>query len=291
MAQIREIKRRIRSITNTSKVTHAMELVAAAKMKKSQEKALASRPYTNTLHEIISELRPKSHRKTHRLLLTPKADTQLVIILTSDRGLVGGLNLNIFRQVLKDLAPKQPGSQKTKFVTVGKKARTFAAKSGFEVTASFGSEDQPFLDLARTLTKISVDSFVAEEINSVYLVYPHFESTIKQQATTLKLLPLDLKEELPSSTEVAGLPTDILFEPTADEILESILPHLVLTRVYQALLEAKASEHSARMVAMKNATDAASDLVDDLTLAYNQARQEAITKEILDMVTAQSALG
>ncbi|MBI2327545.1 ATP synthase F1 subunit gamma [Candidatus Curtissbacteria bacterium] len=282
MAQIREIKRRIKSINNTAKVTHAMELVAAAKMRKSQEKALSSRPYTIALNQMISEVRPKTHKQRHQLLTPTGAPSQLVILITSDRGLVGGLNLNVIRE-----AATKNGNP-VKFVVVGKKGLTFTVKTGKSLLASFLSDEQPFLDLARTLTRLAIGSFVTQEVNSVFIVYPQFVTTIKQVPTTIKLLPIELEEV--KSPENGPLKDILLFEPSPDRILESILPHFVLTRIYQALLEAKASEHSARMVAMKNATDAASDLVEDLTLTYNQARQEAITKELLDIVTAQAAL-
>ncbi len=290
MPQIREIKRRMKSINNTAKVTHAMELVAAAKMRKSQQKALLARPYTINLHQIIAELRPQTHKKIHNLLKTNNSNTSMVILLTSDRGLVGGLNLNVFR--LLTSYQDQHQITRPKLVVVGKKGLSLTARTGGDVIASFGSEEIPFLDLARTITKLAIDSFLASEVASVFILYPNYESTVKQTPTIEKLLPIDLKLESATSQgvqETNSQMPDFLFEPSADQILEELLPHHILTRVYQKLLEAKASEHSATMVAMKNATDAANDLVDDLTLTYNQARQEAITKELLDIVTAQSA--
>ena len=280
MAQIREIKKRIRSIQNTKKVTHAMELVAASKMRKSQEKTLSSRPYTNTLEQIIAQLRPKTREKAHQLLTPNPPGPHMVILLTSDRGLVGGLNLNVFRETLKITY------ENIKFVTVGKKGLSFTTKSGLQTIASFNSDEQPFWDLTKTLSRLAIGTFVTGEVQSVLIVYPDFVSTIKQIPTIAKLLPIELED---IQLQDADEPGYLLFEPSADKILEYILPHHIRTRIYQALLEAKASEHSARMVAMKNATDAAGDLIEDLTLTYNQARQEAITKELLDIVTAQRA--
>lgn len=283
MATLREIKRRIKSINSTAKVTHAMELVAAAKMRKSQEKALLSRPYTNTLTQVIGYLKPETHEKRHLLLTPGRGDSQLVILLTTDRGLVGGLNLNVIRQT------RESELKNIKFIVVGKKGTSMAAKTGSDIIASFGSDEQPFLDLARSLTKLAVDTFLAGESQNVFIVYPDFQSTIKQVPTIAKILPIALEElEAPTNSH-SDHPTDLLFEPSADYILDKILPHHILTKIYQALLEAKASEHSARMVSMKNATDAANDLVTDLTLTYNQARQEAITEELLDIITAQAA--
>lgn len=280
MAQIREIKRRIRTITNTAKVTHAMELVAAAKLRKAQEKTLSSRPYTNTLSQIINRLQSKSSEKRHQLLTTGRGNWQMVILLTSDRGLVGGLNLNVIREIAKF------EYENLKFVTVGKKGTSLAARLNKEILASFLSDEQPFLDLARTLARLAVGAFLTDQAQSVYLLYPHFRSTTRLVPTITRLLPIEFPD---TSQPASPPPPNLLFEPSSDHILERILPHHILTQIYQALLEAKAAEHSARMVAMKNATDAASDLAQDLTLAYNQARQEAITTELLDIVTTQSA--
>src|SRR3990167_4364490 len=281
MAQLREIRKRIRSIENTKKVTHAMELVAAAKMRKAQTSALSGRPYTTNLNEVIRLIRQKSAEISHNLLQSKKTPTQIIILVASDRGLAGGLNINLFREILRSEI------RDATYITVGKKATGFAAKTNSPILASFQSEEKAPLDLARTLTKITIEGFLKGEVGEVSLLYPHFEATIKQTPKWVRLLPIELALE---ETNGKGSNGNLLFEPTADEILEAILPHYVLTSIYQILLETKASEHSARMVAMKNATDAAGDLIDDLTLAFNQARQEAITKELLDIVTAQSAL-
>lgn len=289
MATLREIKRRIKSISSTAKVTHAMELVAAAKMRKSQEQALLSRPYTGTLSQVIGYLTPETHEKRHLLLTPGRGETQLVILLTTDRGLVGGLNLNVIRQVT------QTEFKNIKYIVVGKKGTSFASKTGQELLASFNSDEQAVLDLARSLTRLAIDTFKTGEAQNVFIAYPDFQSTIKQIPTIAKILPIALEElkaadgQEPNQTGLLFEEKLCLFEPSPDYILEKILPHHILTRIYQALLETKASEHSARMVAMKNATDAADDLVSDLTLTYNQARQEAITKELLDIITAQAA--
>lgn len=283
MAQIREIKKRIKSITSTQKVTHAMELVAAAKMRKAQFAALSNRPYSTTLNEVIDAVKKKSDSISHKLLTQNEAKSQIIILITSDRGLAGGLNINLFREILRQ------DTKDFKFITVGKKAATFAAKTNSEILASFETEEKSALDLARTLTKLVIDSFLSNEAGKISILYPQFESTVKQVPTWVQILPIELETE--PTNLLTYQPTNLLFEPNVDAILTSILPHFVLTRIYQILLEAKASEHSARMVAMKNATDAAGELVDDLTLTYNQARQEAITGELLDIVTAQRAFG
>lgn len=286
MANLRDIKKRINSVKNTSKVTHAMELVSAAKMRKSQEAALASRPYAIALNTILSEVRTNAGTLKHSLLSENKKEDQLIIFLTTDRGLVGGLNINLFREITKE---KPANSPKTKYVTVGKKGLNFITKSNSEVIASFNSDEFTLIELSRTLTKIATDSFVKNEVGSVKVAYPDFQSTVKQVPTVKQILPIELPEETEETKKASGDYENLLFEPNAEAILKNILPHYVLTKIYQTLLEAKASEHSARMVSMKNATDAAGDLIEDLTLTYNQARQEAITKELLDIVTAQSA--
>ncbi len=280
MAQIREIKKRIKSVTSTQKVTHAMELVAAAKMRKAQALALAGRPYTTSLHEILASVQSATQTEsTHPLLKNNDSDNQLIIIASSDRGLAGGLNLNIFREILR-AEPKA-----AKYITIGKKARDFVVKTNGELIASWESEEIPFIDMSRTLTKMVTEAFVEKQVSKVSMIYPHYDSTVKQTPRWIQILPIPPRENIEEKHD----DMEFLYEPTADQILGSILTHHILTQIYQVLVETKASEHSARMVAMKNATDAAGDLVDDLTLTYNQARQEAITKELLDIITAQRA--
>ena len=281
MAQIREIKKRIRSVESTKKVTHAMELVSAAKMRKAQASALSARPYTQTLHEILAQVGKQNKDEfAHPLASANDNQTQLIIIISSDRGLAGGLNLNMFREILRT------DIKGAKYITVGKKARDFAAKTGSDLIASYTTEELPHFEIARILSKTAQEMFTKKEVGKVSLIYPYFESTIKQPPKWVQVLPIASIEEISEETRAAS---DFLFEPNPSQIVDLILKHHILTQIYQALVEAKAAEHSARMVAMKNATDAAGDLVDDLTLTYNQARQEAITKELLDITTAQRA--
>lgn len=280
MAQIRDIKKRIKSVTNTQKVTHAMELVSAAKMRKSQHAALSGRPYTLSLHEVLANIKAKT-ALVHPLLTESGLTKELVVVVSSDRGLAGGLNLNVFREILRS------DIKNASYITVGKKAKDFVAKGNWDLVASYGSEEIPFIALSRILAKSALDAFLKKEVGKVSIIYPHFQSTVAQNPKWIQLLPIPSLEE--SLKEIA-VGEEFIFEPNAKQILGVILKHHVLTEVYQTLIEAKASEHSARMVAMKNATDAAEDLVEDLTLTYNQARQEAITKELLDIVTAQKAV-
>src|SRR3990167_7042536 len=283
MAQIREIRKRIKSIENTKKVTHAMELVSAAKMRKAQVWALSGRPYSTSLNKIIAEVREKTDETTHTMLKPKSAPKQLIIVVASDRGLAGGLNINLFREIIaKEI-------KDATYITIGKKATNFAVKTGAEFIASFESEEKSPLEIARSISKLARDLFTSSQVNKVSILYPHFVNTTNQIPKWVQILPIEFEDQRPTDLPTYRS-TDLLFEPDIDKILNNILPHYILTRIYQVLLEAKASEHSARMVAMKNATDAASDLVEDLTLTYNQARQEAITKELLDIVTAQKGL-
>ena len=259
-----------------------MELVSAAKMRKAQVWALSGRPYSTSLNEIITEVREKTD-KMHTMLKPKSAPKQLIIVVASDRGLAGGLNINLFREIIaKEI-------KDATYITIGKKATNFAVKTGGEFIASFESEEKSPLEIARSISKLARDLFTSSQVNKVSILYPHFVNTTNQIPKWVQILPIEFEDQRPTDLPTYRS-TDLLFEPDIDKILNNILPHYILTRIYQVLLEAKASEHSARMVAMKNATDAAGDLVEDLTLTYNQARQEAITKELLDIVTAQKGL-
>lgn len=285
MAQIREIRKRIGSIKNTQKVTHAMELVAAAKMRKAQARALASRPYSIHLNEILEHVRNNT-KLEDKLFSESDSPNQLIILVTTDRGLTGGLNINLFREILAlDI-------KNSVYITVGKKGLSFAARTKGEILASFESEEKPHIELSKIITKLAVDNFINGNVSRVSLLYPHFESAIKQPPRWVQILPIDPSKLFGDESQkenTDGYKDTVIFEPSASQILKKILPHYVSTQIYQVLVEATASEHSARMVAMKNATDAAGDLIDDLTLTFNQARQEAITKELLDITTAQRA--
>ena len=214
-----------------------MELVAAAKMRKSQEKTLASRPYTSTLHQMIVELKPETHKKLHPLLKAPKDGPQVVILVTPDRGLVGGLSLNLMREANKLLLE----NKNLKFITIGKKGLSFVSKLNTEIIASFESEELSEIDLARTISKLVTKSFIAREIAGVLAIYPDFISIVKQTPTVTRILPIKFSDEekMPETLQTQTDPA-MLYEPSADEILKTLLPHHVLTHIYQILLETKA---------------------------------------------------
>ncbi|HBQ51214.1 ATP synthase F1 subunit gamma [Candidatus Daviesbacteria bacterium RIFCSPLOWO2_01_FULL_38_10] len=276
MANTRELRRRIKSVKNTSQITRAMEMVAATKMKRAQNQAISGRPYKENLYSSLARLLPKIDQESHPLLVGNGSKTAGVVLLSTDKGLVGALNTNLIRTLV--------GSTNAIYYTVGKKGRSFVVKTGKELAGDFENRDSVTFRQAVQLTKMITDAFNAGEIGEVYLVYPQFISTLKQEAKKVKLLPISLESIETVYTK------EFLFEPNVDALLDFILMHHIETQIYQALLETKASEHSSRMVAMKNATDNAKELVEDLTLTYNQTRQDAITKEILEISSASVAI-
>ena len=287
MSSLREIRRRIKSINNTAKITHAMELVAAAKMRRSQEAATSGKPYSELVNNVLRRLAHRIDPDAHPLLSRTTGENTLVIFFATDRGLAGALNTNLNREI-DDIEGR------LRFITLGKKARQFIAKTGRELLADFPLPEKPDLAGVRPVVKMVIEGFLKGGFDQVQVLYTEFVSTLKQVATLKQLLPIIdeevLRELAKEASEQERLGIEPLFEPNADSVLEAILPQYILMELYQILLEARASEHSARMVAMKNATENASDLVDDLTLAYNGIRQEVITKEILDISTAAIAL-
>ena len=281
MANTRDLKRRIKSVKNTSQITKVMEMVAATKMKRAQNQALSSRPYSENLSEALARLLPKINIESHPLLSRNKSDKTGVILLSTDKGLVGALNTNLMRSVI---------SLTASFYTVGKKGRVFIARTGKDLKADFENEDTVTFRQAKQLAKMITEAYLAKDLGEVYLVYPQFVSTLKQEAKKKKILPIGPVILNVSEGSRSLSANEFLFEPNVDSLLDFILIHQVEEQIYQALLETKASEHSARMVAMKNATDNAKDLVEDLQLNYNQTRQDAITREILEIASASAAM-
>jgi F-type H+-transporting ATPase subunit gamma len=275
----------MRSIQNTSKITHAMELVAAAKMKKAQNLVIAGKPYSQLVNGVIRSIANRIQPESHPLLARNEGDLNAVILFSTDRGLAGAINTNLVKELEGVIG-------KTKFITLGKKGRNFIAKSGKELIADFPIPEKPDLASCRSITKLVIEGFLSKEFDQVHVLYTEFVSTLKQISVVRQLLPIidqEILEELAKEAE-ATEDREPLFEPDPDTVLEAVLPQYILMELYQIMLEAKASEHSARMVAMKNATENALELTDDLTLTYNGIRQEAITKEILDISTAAVAL-
>lgn len=297
MANVRELKRRIRSVKNIAQVTRAMQMVAASKMRRAQEQVLATRPYSAKAWEILTHLAAQrgSNQGVHPLLSRrdPIQKTGLVLI-TSDKGLCGAYNSSIIRTALhfmQDLGHPSP------LITVGRRGRDFMVRHGGDVIAEFSDlPPRPSLLDITPIARTVIDDFLKADYDEVYLAYTDFINTLTQKPTIRRLLPIT-PERVESSVMreyMADTPIhatgEYIYEPDPNTILDAVLPRFTELQVYQAVLEALASEHSARMVAMRNATENANELIGDLTLSYYRARQEAITKEMLDIAGGAEAL-
>lgn len=279
MANTRELRRRIKSVKNTSQITKAMQMVAATKMRRAQLQALSGRPYSQALGFALSQLIPNTASEVHQLL-DSNTSTQIgVILITTDKSLCGALNANVLRLGSSFIKEKKNLS----FFTIGKKGRNFIVRTGSNLEADFENLEIVTFRQASQIARIVTTYFLENKLGEVYLIYPDFVSTLRQEPKLVRLLPISVEEEEKQSLE-------FIFEPNVTELLDYILNHYIETKVYQALLETKASEHSARMIAMQNATENANELVADLQLTYNQTRQEGITRELLEITSASAAL-
>ncbi|MCB0154032.1 MAG: ATP synthase F1 subunit gamma [Anaerolineae bacterium] len=298
MASIREIKRRIKSVKNISQVTRAMQMVAASRMRRAQERALSSRPYAAKAWEILTHLAAQGGNVSQlHPLLTSRAQINnvAIILITADKGLAGAYNSNVIRKTSQFM--RNNDQEQASLITVGRKGRDFMVRFQRKVVAEFA--DLPplpsSLDIA-PITRLALDGFLSEEYDEVYLAYTDFINTLVQEPTVRLLLPIrpgDIESKVMSEYLGSGSPaatTEYLYEPSPAVLLDSLLPRFTELQIYQAVLEARASEESARMVAMRNATDNAKELISDLTLTYNKVRQDAITKEMLDIAGGAEAL-
>ena len=298
MASTREIRRRIRSVGNMQQITRAMEMVSAAKMRKAQQRVTASRPYSDQLREIMSDLatqQPDPEQLAQFPLLQKRPVERVeLIVVTPDRGLTGALNTNILRRatrfILEETTPSGgggPGREArapVRVIAVGKKARDYLVRTRQEVVAEFlGLGDNVTLDSVRPVSDIAIADFVAGNVDAVYVVYARFVNTLIQRPEVVQILPVDP----PPASE--GF-SDYIFEPSPEAVLNDLLPRYVEILLYQALLEGLASEHSARMVAMRSASDNAKEVQRELTLAMNKARQAQITREVSEIAAGANAL-
>ena len=284
MANIRLIRRRIRGIKSIAKITRAMEMIATSKMRRAQERGLAGRPYSEKIRQVIADLAalPQADSVLHPLLQRRPVAKIAIVHITPDRGLCGGLNAGINRSTASFILEHDvPAS----LICVGRKGLDFMRRHGRDIRAAFtGLGDQPaFLDTL-AISRIIIDDYTDGVIDAAYLAYTQFVSTMMQRPVVQPILPVE-PADIPSAQNV-----DYIYEPSPDVVLESLLPRFVEMQIYHAILESIASEQSARMVAMRNASDNARELIDDLTLMYNKARQESITKELLDIVGGVAAL-
>ena len=287
MAGGREIKTKIKSVQNTRKVTRALEMVSASKIRKAQERMKASRPYARAMKQVIGHLAQANSEFQHPYLVE-RAETKRVgyIIVSSDRGLAGGLNNNLFRKVLGEIRTWQEKGVEVDVVTIGQKASVYFRRIKVEMLASATHlGDQPRLDQLVGVIKVMLDSYNAGSLDRVFVAYNEFVNTMTQHVAFDQLLPLPAPE-----TQVAKHDWDYLYEPDAETVLEHVLTRYVESLVYQAVLENVASEHAARMVAMKSASDNANKLIETLQLIYNKARQAAITQEISEIVGGAAAV-
>ena len=288
MASTRDIRRRIKSVKNTRQITKAMELVAASKMKKAQQAALAGRPYAELMARMLGALADRVEESQHAFLLRREVKTRGIILITSDKGLCGPLNGNIFKLVSEIKTP-------AKYAVIGRKGAQFIARTRRELLADFPASDRTSFSDIRVVAEFMVKQYLDGVVDTVELIWPRFRNTLVQVATVMPLLPLaSVKEAVNGLRSDAGLAatakpveSQMLFEPDATTVLNSLLPLYINREIYQHALDAKASEHSARMVAMKTAKDNATKLLGDLTLEYNKARQAGITQEILEIAAAQ----
>lgn len=287
MANAREIRRRIRSVRNMSQITRAMEMVSAAKMRRAQQRVLASRAYSERLEAVIGDLASLSldseQLKAFPLLEQRTVKKAGLILITPDRGLTGALNSNVIRRGARYITAE--AGVPVEVLAVGKKGRDFMVRTRQEVAAEFiGLGDKVTLEETRPIADVATQDFVSGKVDSVTIVFADFVNTLVQKPEARQILPIVKPQE-------SGTYTDYIFEPSPEAVLAALLPRYIEVQIYQAMLESIASEHSARMVAMRAATDNAKELVTDLTLHYNKARQAQITREVSEIAAGANALG
>jgi F-type H+-transporting ATPase subunit gamma len=278
MPSTRELRRRIRDVGSIRQITRAMQFVAASKLKRAQDATLNARPYAEKIDEVLADLATVLSDEDHPLLAQREGGRRLLILITSDRGLAGPLNTNTIRFAARAITEYQGDLAVT---SVGRKGRDAMRRARVPLIAHFeGFGDRPTFSDVLPLARLIVESYVSGEASRVDIVYSQFVSTLAQRPTLEQLLPVQPTED------TSGIPgNQFIFEPGAGALLERLLPRYVATRLFQAVLEAKASEESSRMVAMRNATDNAEDLIDDYTLEYNKVRQTNITREMIEIAT------
>jgi len=290
----KEISRRIKSVQNTQKITQAMEMVAAAKLYRAQEKAEAARPFTNNLRKTIARIFKHSLDINVPLLSENQSQTNCFVVLTSDKGLCGSYNTNLFRLADQEI---QTAEDEVLIIAIGRKGRDTYRRKGYNIVREYiDLEDRPGFAQAREIGHYLLDLFMNNEIGSAKLIYSEFVNPMVQKPRSYQLLPLggehiqDGEQQEESSYGDLGEITYYSYEPDPETVMRDLLPRFLNSLIYSGLLEAKASEFGARMTAMRTATDNAKEMIDNLTLKYNKARQAAITQEILEIVNTSEAL-
>jgi F-type H+-transporting ATPase subunit gamma len=291
MPSTQALKGRIRSVKNTKQITKAMQLVAASKMRKAQEATKLSAPYSEAAREMLTALSHREAVKDHPLFKQRPVQTRLMIVIASDKGLAGAYNSNIIKLYTKQLIEDDKAGIKNATITVGRRASQFVARlKDTEVLGSYEElPDRPDGRELRTILNNAKGLFEDGKVDAVDIIYTEFINSVNQRATVSRVLPAGFEPTSELSHHFGG-PRDVVYEPSTRRVLDGIAYRLVGAQIYQALLDARASEHSMRMMAMKNATDNAGDLIDDLTLAMNKARQGAITQELAEISGGVEAL-
>jgi len=282
MASQRDIRRRIGAVRNIKQITRAMQFVAASKLRRAQEATLASRPYSDKLDEVLADLAAVLGGEDHPLLGAREGGKRLIVLITTDRGLAGPLNTNTIRYAAREITQHEGDLS---VVTVGRKGRDAMRRARVPLEAHFaGFGDRPTFADVLPLARLVTDSFLDGSVNTVDIIYSRFVSTLVQRPSTDRLLPVE------PSDDSEGIPGgQFIFEPNPADVLTQLMPRYAATRLFQAVLESKASEESSRMVAMKNATENAEELIGDLTLSYNKVRQSNITREMIEIATGAQA--
>jgi len=283
VATKREIKRRIRSVASTKQITKAMELVAAAKLRRARERFEETREYFNKLQQVISEIIGSTEGYTHSLMDKREVKKSLYIVIAADRGLCGGYNSNVFREAVSNMKGKN-----VSVIAVGGKTLNYFRRRNYEIAGSFvGISEKPTFRDAKQISALALELFEDRKVDEVYLIYTRLITTVQLRPTVMKLLPLT---DLGTSTEEHKRGGEILYEPSPERVLDELIPKYVTGTIFGALVEAAASEQSARMTAMDAATDNAEEMIAELTLNYNKVRQASITKEIAEVVGGAEAL-
>ena len=282
MASQRDIRRRIGAVRNIKQITRAMQFVAASKLKRAQDATLAARPYSEKLDEVLADLATVLGGEDHPLLAEREGGKRLLVLITTDRGLAGPLNTNTIRFAAREITEHKGDIA---VVTVGRKGRDAMRRAHVPMDAHFaGFGDRPAFADVIPLARLITDDYLAGKISRVDIVYSRFITTLTQKPEAYQLLPIEPSEDR------EGIPgNQFIFEPSASAVLEQLLPRYIAARLFQAVLESKASEESSRMVAMKNATENAEELIEDLTLSYNKVRQSNITREMIEIATGARA--
>jgi F-type H+-transporting ATPase subunit gamma len=287
LATPREIRRRIQSIKNTSQITRAMEMVAASKMRRAQQAVTASRPYSERLRLMIGDLAAmaagEEEASEFPLLERREIKRSQIMLVTADRGLAGAFNSNVIRRAIQFMRERDEGYENLDLVAIGRKGRDYLNRFGQPLVADFTNlPDRLTIDDVRPMIQISTEDFIAGKVDAVYAVYTQFINTLRQEPRVLQILPIEPPED-------TGEVRDYIFEPDPATVLNELLPRYIEVQIYQTLLESVASEHSARMVAMRNATENAKEIQDELTMTYNKARQAQITAEVSEIAAGAVA--